>query len=169
MYVLHCAMYVLHCAMYVLHCVMCEMRSVLEGHVYMKPTASCGAAQLWVYAYTTTHVPRRGTYRVRCEMRYDMYEMHCVMCEMRSVMYEMRCVMCELRSVLEGHVYMKPTASCGAAQLWVRTNFPSYPIVPRRGTYGYSSGRKYWSIGNPHCMYIFFSSSLKLNLVWWAF
>ena len=29
-------------------CVMCEMRSVLEGHVYMKPTASCGAAQLWV-------------------------------------------------------------------------------------------------------------------------
>ena len=34
--------------MYVLHCVMCELRSVLEGHVYMKPTASCGAAQLWV-------------------------------------------------------------------------------------------------------------------------
>ena len=29
-------------------CVMCELRSVLEGHVYMKPTASCGAAQLWV-------------------------------------------------------------------------------------------------------------------------
>ena len=27
-----------------------EMRSVLEGHVYMKPTASCGAAQLWAYA-----------------------------------------------------------------------------------------------------------------------
>ena len=138
-----------------MHCVMRELRSVLEGHVYMKPTASCGAAQLWVHAYTTTHVPRRGTYRVRCEMRYDMYEMHCVMCEMRSV--------------LKGHVYMKPTASCEAAQLWVRTNFPSYPIVPRRGTYGYSSGRKYWSIGNPHCMYIFFSSSLKLNLVWWAF
>ena len=105
-------MYVLHCAMYVL-------RSVLEGHVYMKPTASCRAAQLWVHAYTTTHVPRRGTYRVRCEMRYDMYEMHCVMCEMRSVMYEMRCGMCEMRSVLEGHVYMKPTASCEAAQLWV--------------------------------------------------
>ena len=34
--------------MYVLHCVMCELRSVLEGHVYMKPTASCEAAQLWV-------------------------------------------------------------------------------------------------------------------------
>ena len=48
MYVLHCAMYVLHCVMYVLHCVMSELRSVLEGHVYMKPTASCGAAQLWV-------------------------------------------------------------------------------------------------------------------------
>ena len=124
----------------------------------------------------TTHVPRRGTYRVRCEMRYDMYEMRCVMWEMRydmwemhCDMYEMRCVMRELRSVLKGHVYMKPTASCEAAPLWVRTNFPSYPIVPRRGTYGYSSGRKYWSIGNPHCMYIFFSSSLKLNLVWWAF
>ena len=41
-------MYVLHCVMYVLHCVMSELRSVLEGHVYMKPTASCGAAQLWV-------------------------------------------------------------------------------------------------------------------------
>ena len=44
------------------------------------------------------HPTRRGTYRVRCEM-------HCVMREMRSV--------------LKGHVYMKPTASCGAAQLWV--------------------------------------------------
>ena len=87
-----------------LRSVMRELRSVLEGHVYMKPTASCEAAQLWVYADTTTHVPRRGTYRVRCEMRYDMCEMHCVMCEMRCV--------------LEGHVYMKPTASCGAAQLW---------------------------------------------------
>mgnify|MGYP007014205770 FL=1 len=127
---------------------------------------------------------------MRCEMRYEMYEMRCVMWEMRydmwemrcdmwemrcdmwemhCVMWEMHCVMWEMRSVLKGHVYMKPTASCGAAQLWVRTNFPSYPIVPRRGTYGYSSGRKYWSIGNPHCMYIFFSSSLKLNLVWWAF
>jgi len=127
-------------------------------------THSGAASQLWVRTNFPSYpiVPRRGTYRVRCEMRYDMYEMHCVMCEMH-------CVMCEMRSVLEGHVYMKPTASCGAAQLWVRTNFPSYPIVPRRGTYGYSSGRKYWSIGNPHCMYIFFSSSLKLNLVWWAF
>ena len=75
----------------------------------------------------------------------------------------------ELQVPRSGTYIMKPTASCGAAQLWVRTNFPSYPIVPRRGTYGYSSGRKYWSIGNPHCMYIFFSSSLKLNLVWWAF
>ena len=91
-----------------------EMRSVLEGHVYMKPTASCGAAQLWGYAYTITHVPRRGTYRVRCEMRYEMYEMRCVMWEMRYDMWEMRCdmwethcdmwemhcVMWELRSVL---------------------------------------------------------------------
>ena len=50
-------------------------------------------------------VPLCGTYGVRCEMRYVMYVLHCVMCEMRSV--------------LEGHVYMKPTASCGAAQLWV--------------------------------------------------
>ena len=74
-------------------------------------------------------------------MRYDMYEMRCVMWEMRCDMWEMhydmcemRCVMRELRSVLNGHVYMKPTASCGAAQLWVQTNFPSYPTVPRRGT-----------------------------------
>ena len=35
------------------------------------------------------------------------------------VMYEMHCVMREQRGVLEGHVYMKPTASCEAAQLWV--------------------------------------------------
>ncbi len=41
--------------------VMRELRSVLVGHVYMKPTASCGAAQLWAYAYTPDFVPRRGT------------------------------------------------------------------------------------------------------------
>ena len=56
--------------MYEMRYGMREMRSVLEGHVYMKPTASCEAAQLWGYAYTITHVPRRGTYRcgVRCAM-----------------------------------------------------------------------------------------------------
>ena len=51
----------MHYDMYVMHCVMREMRSVLEEHVYMKPTASCGAAQLWAYAYTPHFVPRRGT------------------------------------------------------------------------------------------------------------
>ena len=71
-----------------------------------------------------------------------MWEIHCVMCEMHCVMCEMRCVMRELRCVLKGHVYMKPTASCGAAQLWVRTNFPSYPIVPRRGTYRLFVGKE---------------------------
>ena len=41
-------------------CVMREMRSVLEGHVYVKPTASCGAAQLWAYAYTSTLCSPKG-------------------------------------------------------------------------------------------------------------
>ena len=80
---------------------------------------------------------RYEMYEMRCvmwEMRCDMWETHCDMWEMHCGMCEQRCVMWELRSVLKGHVYMKPTASCGAAQLWVRTNFPSYPIVPRRGT-----------------------------------
>ena len=48
---------------------------------------------------------------MRCEMR-------CVMCELHYDMYVMHCVMREMRSVPKGHVYMKPTASCGAAQLW---------------------------------------------------
>ena len=77
---------------------------------------SCAASQLAVGFGGS--VPLCGTYG---EMR-DGY-----------VMYVLHCVMCEMRSVLKGHVYMKPTASCEAAQLWVRTNFPSYPIVPRRG------------------------------------
>ena len=55
-----CIMCEMHYDMYVLHCVMCELRSVLEGHVYMKPTASCGAAQLWAYAYTTTLCSPKG-------------------------------------------------------------------------------------------------------------
>ena len=45
---MHYDMYVMHYDMYVMHCVMREMSSVLKGHVYMKPTASCEAAQLWV-------------------------------------------------------------------------------------------------------------------------
>ena len=37
-----------------------ELRCVLEGHVYMKPTASCEAAQLWAYAYTPHMFPEEG-------------------------------------------------------------------------------------------------------------
>ena len=39
----------------------------------------------------------------------------------------------ELQVPRSGTYIMKPTASCGAAQLWVRTTPPSH-IVPRRGT-----------------------------------
>ena len=39
----------------------------------------------------------------------------------------------ELQVPRSGTYIMKPTASCGAAQLWVRTIPPPH-IVPRRGT-----------------------------------
>ena len=79
-----------------------------ETHCKLRSSAAVGIC----VKHHTTHVPRRGTYRVRCEMR-------CVMCELHYDMYVMHCVMREMRSVPKGHVYMKPTASCGAAQLWV--------------------------------------------------
>ena len=154
-----------------------ELQVPRSGTYFIKPTASCGAAQLWVRATPPPHiVPRRGTDASRMMFRMivgpasrnqgmvmsayptaallrslqwvsDGYVFHrdtaligvsamggCVATAGRHSLLSLprQLVNCnELQVPRSGTYIMKPTASCGAAQLWVHATPPPKYSSPK--------------------------------------